>query len=191
MSVSSLISFIFPSWIIAVCWNLNPNEMIKWTRLLVFFRWRNYHGKPTSNSAVSWMSWCHCLKPDVSELLYHATGYLVFILQIEQILDSSQEFHGDHRSFLLKNLASLRKEKDHWRNFMEKDGTMKTIWEVETEWTKRYINWLFSIYQSAVLSQNDYFAFYCFIVAINMAENLYANTRLRVKLDMMLQQKEP
>lgn len=76
-----------------------------------------------------------------SELLYNATEYLVFILQIEQILDSSQEFHGDHRSFLLKNLASLRKEKDHWRNFMEKDErNMKTIWEVETELTKRYIN---------------------------------------------------
>ncbi|KAK2567661.1 hypothetical protein P5673_008514 [Acropora cervicornis] len=71
---------------------------------------------------------------------YLVSGFSLAILkQIEQILDSSQEFHGDHRSFLLKNLASLRKEKDHWRNFMEKDErNMKTIWEVETELTKSY-----------------------------------------------------
>ena len=115
------------------------------------------------DSAISWMSWCHCVKPDESQLLYNATEYLVVILQIEQILDSSQEFHADHRSFLLKNLASLKKEKDHWRNFMEKDErNMKTIWEVETAWEKRWINWLFSIYQSAVWWQNDYFASHYF-----------------------------
>ncbi|XP_068728544.1 uncharacterized protein [Montipora capricornis] len=57
---------------------------------------------------------------------------------IEQILNSTQQFQTQHRSFLLKNLASLRKEKDYWMHFMEEDEWHKqTICEVETAWKRR------------------------------------------------------
>ena len=63
-----------------------------------------------------------------------------FDLQVTEILEIAQEAKPEKRSILHKNIASLRKEKDNWKNFMELDERNKeTVLEVEAAWRKRYV----------------------------------------------------
>jgi len=60
-------------------------------------------------------------------------------LQIATILDSAQKTKPNNRSVLEKNIASLRREKDRWKNFMEEEQwNREKVHEVETAWRKRY-----------------------------------------------------
>ena len=66
-----------------------------------------------------------------------------FDLQVTEILEIAQEAKPEKRSILHKNIASLRKEKDNWKNFMELDERNKeTVLEVEAAWRKRYVNYV-------------------------------------------------
>ena len=61
-------------------------------------------------------------------------------MQVTEILDTAQDAKPEKRSILHKNVASLRKEKDNWKNFMELDERNKeTVLEVEAAWRKRYV----------------------------------------------------
>jgi len=64
-------------------------------------------------------------------------------LQVTEILERAQEAKPGKRSILHENIASLRKEKDKWKNFMELDERNKeTILEVEAAWRKRYFHYV-------------------------------------------------
>ena len=66
-----------------------------------------------------------------------------FDLQVTEILETAQEAKPEERSILHENIASLRKEKDKWKNFMELDERNKeTILEVEAAWRKRYFHYV-------------------------------------------------